>query len=262
MEDFKDRLRRETESLFKTIFPSKCEKFHKLVYDPMLGPDAMLAINITVNESCKALREEIKQREEESKKIKDRFYTPAQSDSELDDSSERCRKLKRKLKQDRDDDEEKEDIDLSNMECNKHISKIIDVLKPEVRELIESCNTVKTWVQLQIPEIQDGNNFGVEVQEEILEEVRKVEDDCNTFLKTISVYHLTRAEMVSKFIKFPSVDDYVCSLEQLDAKEFVTLRLIALELRNYCLGLLDLFEKNMEKILTPRGINNVHMLVY
>lgn len=33
-------------------------------------------------------------------------------------------------------------------------------LKKEFLELIESANTIKIWIQLNIPRIEDGNNFG------------------------------------------------------------------------------------------------------
>lgn len=264
MDDFKEHLQQQAELMFKKSFPEKCEKFHKLIHDPLLNKDAITTVCNIVKESCQNLKENVKERKMEEEKSfgKDVFYTPAQSDSEFDETSEKSRKLKRKLEIREKEEKEAEKVDYSKMECNRYIGKIIKMIKPDIRELVECCNTVKTWVQLQIPEIQDGNNFGVEVQEEILEEVRKVEDECNTFLKSISVYHLTRAEIVSKFAKYSTVEDYVCALEQLDVKEFVTLRLMTLEMRSYCLALLDLFDKNMDRILTPRGINNANMLVY
>lgn len=268
MNDFKDRLQQEASQLFKDTLPKMCERLHTMLNDPMFSKDTIEQVCKIVRTSCQNARREIREKEaagEAREEDEDeQYFTPMQSDNEQEEMSDR--KLKRKLHETKDPDEKEdecdEEMDNTLMECNSYISKLIDVLKPEIRELIECCNTVKTWVQLQIPEIQDGNNFGVEVQEEILEEVRKVEDDSNNFLKTLSVYHLTRAEVVSKFVKYDGISDYVSALEQLDVKEFVTLRLIALELRNYCVSLLDLFEKNMERIMTPRGISNANMLVY
>ena len=48
--------------------------------------------------------------------------------------------------------------------CNEKIIKIVNILKPEVRTLVEKCNTVRMWVTLLIPKIEDGNNFGVSIQ--------------------------------------------------------------------------------------------------
>jgi len=48
--------------------------------------------------------------------------------------------------------------------CNSRLKKIVAVLKPDIRTLIEKCNTVRMWVTLLIPKIEDGNNFGVSIQ--------------------------------------------------------------------------------------------------
>lgn len=49
-----------------------------------------------------------------------------------------------------------------------------------------------------IPKIEDGNNFGVSVQEETLEEIQSVESEAATYFDQISRYHATRAKLVSK----------------------------------------------------------------
>ncbi|CAO2602662.1 Proteasome activator complex subunit 3 [Lemmus lemmus] len=46
------------------------------------------------------------------------------------------------------------------LKSNPQLVDIIEKVKPEIRLLIEKCNTVKMWVQLLIPRIEDGNNFG------------------------------------------------------------------------------------------------------
>ncbi len=48
-------------------------------------------------------------------------------------------------------------------------------LKKEVMELVEMLNTVKIWIQLNIPKIEDGNNFGVSIQEETVSELGRAE---------------------------------------------------------------------------------------
>lgn len=50
------------------------------------------------------------------------------------------------------------------LKSNQQLVDIIEKVKPEIRLLIEKCNTVKMWVQLLIPRIEDGNNFGVSIQ--------------------------------------------------------------------------------------------------
>uniref|UniRef100_H2ZNI9 Proteasome activator PA28 C-terminal domain-containing protein n=1 Tax=Ciona savignyi TaxID=51511 RepID=H2ZNI9_CIOSA len=129
---------------------------------------------------------------------------------------------------------------------------MIEVLKPELRSVVECCNTVRAWVQLQVPEMQDGNNFGVEVQAEVLEDVRRVESESQAFMEAVSMYYLARAEIAGKFAKHTGIQDFVYALQELDVKEFYLLRIIVREVRNSCITMLDMLSKNMDKILTPR----------
>lgn len=95
------------------------------------------------------------------------------------------------------------------------------------------------WVQLLIPRIEDGNNFGVSIQEETVAELRTVEGEAASYLDQISRYsldlstiflflfflhlkiyfarianhlifftfryYITRAKLVSKIAKYPHV---------------------------------------------------------
>ena len=54
------------------------------------------------------------------------------------------------------------------------------------------------WVTFLIPKIEDGNNFGVSIQEDILGEFRTVEAEAAAFYEQISRYFLTRGKIISK----------------------------------------------------------------
>lgn len=139
--------------------------------------------------------------------------------------------------------------------CNAKLTSIIDKIKPEIRELIEKCNTVRMWVTLLIPKIEDGNNFGVSIQEDTLAELRQVESEAASFLDQISRYFITRAKIVTKVSKYPHVEDYRRFVIEIDEKEFLSLRLIICELRNHYSVLHDMILKNIEKIKKPRTTN-------
>ncbi|XP_030845991.1 proteasome activator complex subunit 3 [Strongylocentrotus purpuratus] len=143
--------------------------------------------------------------------------------------------------------------------CNKELCELIDILKPKICCLIENCNTLKMWIQLQIPRIEDGNNFGVSVQEDTLSELRQVESEAAAYLDQISRYYITRGKLISKVAKYPHVDDYRRSIIEIDEKEFINLRLTCLELRNTYLSLHDVITKNKDKIKKPRGNNTESM---
>lgn len=139
--------------------------------------------------------------------------------------------------------------------CNKYLLQVIELLKPKIQTLMEKCNTVKMWIQLLIPRIEDGNNFGVSIQEETLSEVQRIEGEAATFLDQISRYYITRGKLVSKIIKYPQLDDYRQAVVELDEKEFTSLRLCCCELRNHYLILHDTITKNLDKIKKPRTNN-------
>ncbi|KAM9463098.1 proteasome activator complex subunit 3 isoform 2-T2 [Clarias gariepinus] len=141
------------------------------------------------------------------------------------------------------------------MKSNGKLVELIERVKPEIRTLIEKCNTVKMWVQLLIPRIEDGNNFGVSIQEETVAELRTVEGEAASYLDQISRYYITRAKLVSKIAKYPHVEDYRRTVTEIDEKEYISLKIIVSELRNQYVTLHDMILKNIEKIKRPRSSN-------
>ncbi|KAL0992919.1 hypothetical protein UPYG_G00100950 [Umbra pygmaea] len=142
------------------------------------------------------------------------------------------------------------------MKSNGQLVDLIERVKPEIRTLIEKCNTVKMWVQLLIPRIEDGNNFGVSIQEETVAELRTVEGEAASYLDQISRYYITRAKLVSKITKYPHVEDYQRTVTEIDEKEYISLKIIVSELRNQYVTLHDMILKNIEKIKRPRISSN------
>lgn len=63
---------------------------------------------------------------------------------------------------------------------------------------ISFLSQLKMWISFLIPKIEDGNNFGVSIQEETLGEIRTVESEAASFFDQISRYYMTRAKLVSK----------------------------------------------------------------
>lgn len=58
------------------------------------------------------------------------------------------------------------------------------------------------WVQLLIPRIEDGNNFGVSIQEETVAELRTVEGEAASYLDQISRFHLQNLFIICGFCTF------------------------------------------------------------
>jgi len=142
---------------------------------------------------------------------------------------------------------------------NEHIQRMMTVIKEEVLQLIERCNTVKIWIQINIPRIEDGNNFGVSIQEETVAELTRAEDSGLAMLESITKYYVTRGKLCSKLIKYPNMGDYSQSIRELDEKEYSNLKLCGSDLRNSYAILYDLIIKNLDKIKRPRSSNTASL---
>uniref|UniRef100_A0A8C4KT30 Proteasome activator complex subunit 1 n=1 Tax=Dromaius novaehollandiae TaxID=8790 RepID=A0A8C4KT30_DRONO len=129
------------------------------------------------------------------------------------------------------------------LKSNQQLVDIIEKVKPEIRLLIEKCNTVGLMASL------------ASLQEETVAELRTVESEAASYLDQISRYYITRAKLVSKIAKYPHVEDYRRTVTEIDEKEYISLRLIISELRNQYVTLHDMILKNIEKIKRPRSSN-------
>lgn len=87
----------------------------------------------------------------------------------------------------------------------QHIHAIIVILKRELLEAIHNANTVKVWIQLNIPRISDGDNFGVSIQEETVAELNRTEESCYAMLDGIGKYYTNRSKLCSKVASLRTV---------------------------------------------------------
>jgi len=139
--------------------------------------------------------------------------------------------------------------------CNDPLCEMIKVVKPIIRKLVEDSNLLKMWISFMIPKIEDGNNFGVSIQEDTLAEIQAVESEAAAFFDQISRYFLSRGKVVSKVAKYPHIEDYRRAVVELDEKEYLSLWLVVCEVRNRYSSLHDIVIKNMEKLKKPRSSN-------
>lgn len=146
-------------------------------------------------------------------------------------------------------------LPMGRVECNKEISELVFIVKPIIRSLVEDSNLLKMWISFMIPKIEDGNNFGVSIQEDTLAEIQSVETEAAAFFDQISRYFVSRAKVVSKVAKYPHIEDYRRAVAELDEKEFLSLWLVLSEVRNRYCSLHDIVIKNMEKLKKPRSSN-------
>lgn len=146
-----------------------------------------------------------------------------------------------------------------SMTTNTHLDRMVAFIKDEVLQLIEMCNHVKIWIQMNIPRIEDGNNFGVSIQEETVAELSRTEDSGLAVLESITKYYVTRGKLCSKIIKYPFIEDYWQSIRELDEKEYTNLKLCSNDLRNSYAVLYDMILKNLDKLKKPRNSHAVSL---
>ncbi|CAH8825291.1 unnamed protein product [Trichobilharzia szidati] len=136
---------------------------------------------------------------------------------------------------------------------NELMENIYFIVRPFILSLIDDSQILRMWLQMNIPKIEDGNNFGVSVQEEVLLETNKAEVDANAMLDFYGDYLMYRAKIASKVCKWPTIIDYHKALSDADEGAFIRLRINVRDIRNYYGRLYDIYQKNGAKIRAPRN---------
>ncbi|XP_074478516.1 proteasome activator complex subunit 1 [Sebastes fasciatus] len=230
VDDFCQKLSKEAEDLVSKFFPQKIEELQMLLKTSFSCDDLA---------SMKA-------------PLDIPFPDPAKEEAKRKKKEE---KEKKEGKKDKDGDKEDED---SGPPCgpictNERVESLLAEVKPQIQTLKEKLNTVSMWVQLNIPKIEDGNNFGVAVQEKVFELLTSTRTKIEAFQTQISKYYSERGDAVAKASKQNHVGDYRQLVHELDQYQYNELRLMILDIRNTYAVLFDIINKNYDKIKKPRG---------
>uniref|UniRef100_A0A8D0GLE6 Proteasome activator complex subunit 1 n=1 Tax=Sphenodon punctatus TaxID=8508 RepID=A0A8D0GLE6_SPHPU len=212
VDSFRERITSEAEDLVANFFPKKLLELDGFLKDPILNIHDLTQIhsemNLPVPEPILLTNSH------------DGLDGPNLKKRKLEDCEETCQGTKVFV------------MPNGMLKSNQQLVDIIEKVKPEIRLLIEKCNT-----------------------EETVAELRTVESEAASYLDQISRYYITRAKLVSKIAKYPHVEDYRRTVTEIDEKEYISLRLIISELRNQYVTLHDMILKNIEKIKRPRSSN-------
>ncbi|XP_075067269.1 proteasome activator complex subunit 1 [Mixophyes fleayi] len=224
VDGFRSQLSKEADELISVGFPQKIAELDKLI--------SSTELNVT---DLTTLRAELD------------IPIP---DPEKEKEKEKAKKEKDEKKK---DEEEEKGPPCGPISCNEKITSLQRKIKSEIQELKENLNMVSLWLQLQIPQIEDGNNFGVAVQEKVFEVMTSLRTKLDASNTAISKYLSDRGDAVAKAAKGPHVGDYRALVHQLDESQYSELRITALEIRNFYATLCDVIIKNYSKIKRPRG---------
>lgn len=230
VDGFCKRLTTEAEHLVSSFFPQKMAEMDALLQSSLSLEDlsALKApLDIPIPDPAK---EELKRKKKEEKEAKEG-------------------------KKDKDGQKEEEEAGppCGPIGCNERLESLLKEIKPHIQTLKEKLNTVSMWVQLQIPRIEDGNNFGVAVQEKVFELLTNTRTKIEGFQTQISKYYSERGDAVAKASKQAHVGDYRQLVHELDMHQYCELRIVVLEIRNTYAVLFDIINKNYDKIKKPRG---------
>ncbi|VDB86603.1 unnamed protein product [Peniophora sp. CBMAI 1063] len=143
------------------------------------------------------------------------------------------------------------------MLANQHLQAVHTIVKDQCTEISLLCDKVKLWVNLTMPKIEDGDNFGVQIQEEVLNELHRSQESAINMRDVARQSHLNRAKICSKIIKYPNVEDYALALEEHDERQLYLARQNIRDLRNIYAVLTDIIHKNLAKLRAPKGNNAV-----
>ncbi|KPP60971.1 Proteasome activator complex subunit 1-like, partial [Scleropages formosus] len=234
VDDFCKQLTKEAESLVSTFFPQKIAEMDALLQASLgITPEDLSSLvaplDIPIPDPEK---EELKRKKKEEKEAKEG---------------------KKDKDKEKEKDEEEKGPPCGPIAINERVERLLKDIKPHIQTLKEKLNTVSMWVQLQIPKIEDGNNFGVAVQEKVFEFLTNTRTKIEGFQTQISKYYSERGDAVSKASKQPHVGDYRQLVHELDQHQYCELRVVILEIRNSYAVLYDIITKNYDKIKKPRG---------
>ncbi|CAF0836206.1 unnamed protein product [Rotaria sp. Silwood1] len=258
MDDYSTKIKNSAEHLIRNEFPEKALELDKLVSSPVLSFSEVSKIRTEIQlptaDDIIAHLKNIK-----STNLTDDYHNSASAVNNNNNNVGTVKKHKTDSNDAMDSNESSAYEFNGTVPSNRLISILEDKLRPYILHFLDSVAIIKLWIQLMIPKVEDGNNFGVSIQEDSLAEVRTIETEVTQYIDLTCKYLISRGELIKKVVKYPHVEDYHRSVQSLDEKQFVSLRFIALELRNHYTSVHDLLMKNLEKIKTPRT-NQIHSL--
>ena len=69
-------------------------------------------------------------------------------------------------------------------------------LNDEMMKVSQMVASIKMWISLKVPRIEDGNNFGVSVQDEYISSLQGMESSVSTIISSISTYLSDRGTLL------------------------------------------------------------------
>jgi len=181
------------------------------------------------------------------------------------------------------------EADPKSTDLNPVLTSAIVAARDELATLTETLITLEAWLQLSVPTIADGNNFGVEIQEFAVKTLAEKKKAVKDLFDGLNAYSTTRGDLWGKTI-FPVVNtkksskgsnkstggekgdtagtsesedvstaynmvvsDAVVAIAGHDTQHYFNLKMIFQEIWKTYAVVHDLVTKNQEKLTNPRN---------
>ncbi len=141
---------------------------------------------------------------------------------------------------------------------NSKMIELMEVYQQMFHNSAEIFSKLKDWVTLRIPKVEDGNNFGVEVQDYCLGVISKAWDS-SLIIASRDEYFSQRALQYAAMCANPQLDDLKHAMMECDRKEFTWMRAHVIMLRDKLVGVHVAVSRNIEKISNPKPANQNHL---
>ncbi|KAL7977737.1 hypothetical protein Chor_009686 [Crotalus horridus] len=153
---FKENLCVQAEELVARRFPEKVVELSNFLKAPELNVEDLISLRAELDipvPDPKKDEERRKQKEKEEKEDKKEEKSSKKS-SEDEEKAPPCGPV-----------------------ChNDKITALLNRVKPEIQGAKEKLNVISLWLQLLVPRIEDGNNFGVAVQGDYRQLVHEIDE--------------------------------------------------------------------------------------
>lgn len=137
---------------------------------------------------------------------------------------------------------------------NTVMVRLCDVVLKACLQQREDSQLLSTWISLLTPQMLDGHNFGVEIQETVQEYIYFMD------VYDPSSYHVGRASVLADMGDFPDIEDWKEALKRYDEKHLQKMRWKLIRIRDYYVALHHVITLNMDKIMNPRPQVDSHMI--
>ncbi|KAF0701137.1 Aste57867_8360 [Aphanomyces stellatus] len=174
---------------------------------------------------------------------------------------------------------------------NPHLCRLVTLVLDEIHVAIQELQRLERWIQLLIPRVADGNNFGVEVQKTVQLQISASRTALQKSWDGMTDYYWQRATAYEKFAAKKSTDtkvtnsttheeggkdgnvskksriessdesssesrvipDLIAYVVAVDVKWYFNLQRTLESIGDHYAFTLDAVEKNSSKIKLPRG---------